>query len=369
MEKFNPLIANNNLALLPPNVDLSDKDFLLSAYKTKNVIAELKTRLTLNKRSIANTLDLLSPLFVPEAVASSGVENIITTNEGVYLARIKEERELTPSEKEAVNYTDALMLGAQILNKKQFLATNDYIKIQAVLEPSKMGLRNAPGTVLSNPATKKVYYTPPDNEKVIRDKLQNFENYFNERPEEYEIYARAAILHYQFEAIHPFWDGNGRTGRILMPLYLTLQKELPVPILFISQYILKHRDDYYQKLRAVTEKGEWKEWILYIMAAIREQAKYTCGILEKIQSNIREVKGIIKAEYAFMYSSELLDFLFSNAYFTEKQFEGELKIAYNTANKYLDILEKANIVERKKQEGRNRFLYVTKKYIEVLNNI
>ncbi len=356
----------NRLPLLPPNVNLLDTDILLATIGVERAISHLRTRLTLNKRTIANTLDLLSPLFVPEAVASSGVENIITTNDSVYEAKLKEDRELSSSEKETLRYTEALLLGAQLINKKGFLATNDYLKIQAVLEPNRRGIRKITGTQLRNRATGRVYYTPPEGEKLIRDLLTNYEKYYNERAPMSEVYARMAILHYQMEAIHPFWDGNGRTGRILMPLYLTLQKELPVPVLFISQYILNHRDEYYEKLRAVTNRGEWKPWILYIMAATEEQANYTTEILDKIQKNLSEVKAILKERYKNMYSGELLDFLFSRTYFTEKQFETEMRISFPTARKYLACLEKEGIVRKRRQTGRNRYLYVNQKYTSIL---
>jgi Fic family protein len=359
-------VPNNDLQGLPPDVDFRSADLLVATIAASKAISQLRTRLTLNKRTVKNTLDLLSPLFVPEAVASSGVEIIITTNDSVYVARIKEERELTPAEKEAISYVEALVAGATLVDKKGFLATSDYIEIQSVLEPSRRGIRNYTGTELRNPLTGRIYYTPPVGEGVIRDKLANFEKYFNDKAPDEEVYARMAILHYQFEAIHPFGDGNGRTGRMLMPLYLTIQKELPVPVLFISRYILNHRDEYYEKLRGVTEKNRWKEWILYIIEATREQAAYTCGVLEKIQANIAYVKELLRLEKRSMYSSELVDFLFSKAYFTEKEFEMTLGVSMNTARKYLFELEGAGIIEKKRQENRNRFLYINPRYINIL---
>ena len=317
-------IPYNNLPLVPPKVDFKDQELLLATLNASDAISQLKTMLTMSSRTIANTLDLLSPLFVPEAVSSSGVENIVTTNDSVYYAKIKEERELSPAEKEALNYTNALMDGANKLNSKGFLNTNDYISLQQVIEPNKAGIRTNPGTQLRNPITNVIYYTPPDKPDKIRDLLQNFETYFNEEAPIHEVFARMAILHYQFEAIHPFRDGNGRTGRMLMPLYLMKQGRLPVPVLFISHYILDHRDNYYKKLREVTLSGNWKEWILYIMLATTEQAKYTCAILEKIRSEINSVRTVLKEKLEYLYSHELVDYLFSNAYFTQKDFEKEI---------------------------------------------
>jgi Fic family protein len=363
---FDPKLPYNDLPPIPPGVDLKDKELLLATIEASDAIAQLKTMLTMSSRTINNTLDLLSPLFVPEAVSSSGIENIVTTNDSVYVAKIKEKRELTPAEKEALNYTEALMDGAQRVFKRGFLNTNDYIAVQKILEPTKPGIRKLPGTQLANPITKIVYYTPPDTESRIRDLLGNFEKYFNEESPNHEIFARMAILHYQFEAIHPFPDGNGRTGRILMPLYLTLQNRLPVPVLFMSHYILEHRDEYYEKLRAVTAKDEWHEWILYITRATTNQALYTCGILEKIRKAINGVKNTLKEELPNVYSSELVDFLFSHAYFTQKAFESEVGVSLMTARKYLQQLESKSVVAKNKQTGKNRYIYINPSYINIL---
>lgn len=365
----NPEEPNNSLPVLPPMVDLKDPDILIASMRASRAVSQLRTRLTLNKRTIANAIDLFSPLFVPEAVASSGVENIITTNDSVYIAKIEKTRELEPVEKETLRYTEAIEQGAHMVNNRGFLATNDYIRLQKILEPAQNGIRNYVGTTLKNPFTKKIYYTPPVGERKIRDLLANFENYYNEKAPTHEIYARMAILHYQFEAIHPFGDGNGRTGRILMPLYLMVQQELPVPVLFISQYILNNKDNYYELLRGVTFKNDWKSWVLFIIKATEKQADYTTYILQKIQDNLGKTKALLKEKYANLYSSELVDFLFSRAYFTEKDFETEIRVSQVTARKYLAILEKEGILAKKKQPKKNRYLYVNKKYTDVILNI
>ncbi|HEV2339203.1 MAG TPA: Fic family protein [Patescibacteria group bacterium] len=365
---MNPNKPYNGLPQLPPRVDLKDQELLLATLEASDAISQLKTMLTMSSRTISNTLDLLSPLFVPEAVSSSGVENIVTTNDSVYYAKIREERELNPAEKEALNYTKALMEGANKLSSKGFLNTNDYISLQRLIEPSNAGVRTLPGTQLSNPITHVVYYTPPDGEERIRSFLQNFEKYFNDAAPIHEVFARMAVLHYQFEAIHPFRDGNGRTGRMLMPLYLMKQGKLPVPVLFISHYILEHRDAYYRKLREVTMEGKWKEWILYIMLATAEQAKYTCGVLEKIKTEIDSAKKTLKDKVQYLYSSELVDYLFSNAYFTQKNFEEVIGVSPMTARKRLADLEKVKIVYKHRQTGRNRFIYITPRYIDILKH-
>lgn len=356
----------NDLPILPPEIDLKDQELLLATLEASDAISQLKTMLTMNRRTIYNTLDLLSPLFVPEAVSSSGVENIVTTNDSVYYAKIQEERELSPAEKEALNYTKALMEGANKLTSKGFLNTNDYISLQRIIEPTKAGIRKLPGTQLTNPITKTVFYTPPTGEDRIRMLLQNFETYFNEASPIHEVFARMAILHYQFEAIHPFSDGNGRTGRMLMPLYLMKQARLPVPVLFISHYILEHRDDYYRKLREVTLERKWKEWVVYITSATAEQAKYTCSILERIRKSIDSVQDILKSKLAYLYTHELVDYLFSNAYFTQKDFENVIGVSPMTARKRLFDLEKEGIIVKHKQTGKNRYIFITPRYINIL---
>ncbi len=363
-----PTKPYNALPQLPPDVDLKNQELLLATLEASDEIAQLNTMLTMSDRNVLSSLDLLSPLFVPEAVSSSGVENIITTNDSVYVAKISEARDLTPAEKEALNYTEALSHGAMKILAKGFLATNDYIALQQILEPAKAGLRKLPGTQLSNPITKVIYYTPPEGEPVLRELLANFERYFNEESPSHEVFARMAILHYQFEAIHPFPDGNGRTGRMLMPLYLTKQKRLPVPVLFISHYILEHRDEYYEKLRNVTYRGEWKEWVLYITKATAEQARYTCQVLGKIHHTTQAVRDALKDKLPAIYRAELIDFLFTHVYFTQKNFEAEMKISPMTARKYLQGLEEVKIVMKRKQTGKNRYIYITPSYIRILKS-
>jgi Fic family protein len=365
---MDPTRPHNQLLTLPPALDFKDQDLLLATIDASDAIAQLKTMLTMSDRNMANTLDLLSPLFVPEAVTSSGVENIITTNNSVYVAKVLEERELSPAEKEAINYSGALFYGATRVYSKGFLSTNDYIELQKILEPAKAGIRRLPGVQLKNPTTGRVYYSPPEGEGLIRSLLADFERYFNEEAPQYEVFARMAVLHYQFEAIHPFNDGNGRTGRMLMPLYLTKHMKLPAPVLFISHYILEHRDEYYGLLRSVTNKAEWKPWVLYILQATIEQARYTCEILGKIQRTTEGLRATLKDKLPAIYSAELVDFLFSNVYFVQKDFEKELGVSPMTARKYLHLLENESVkvIAKRKQTGRNRFIYITPAYIRIL---
>lgn len=367
----NPNIPYNDLPGLPPaDLLLDDPEILKKSMAVAQAIASLNTTLRADVSNITYSLDLMSPLYVPEAVTSSGVENIITTNESVYEARLLEEGEISPQDKEVMHYTEALQFGAQLLEQKGILSTNQYIDIQRVLEPSKGGVRKLPGTTLKNPRTDVVYYTPPDNERTIRDLLQNYENFFNKRAAAHEIFTRAAILHYQFEAIHPFYDGNGRTGRILIPLYLKAQKSLDIPLLFVSKYILENRDDYYEKLRNVTYKKDWKSWILYMLDAFEHQARYTLHTLEKINRFKQNLEKRLDTVIGHTYARDTANFFYARPFFTQAEFGEALNVSYVTSRKYLATLssKEVGVIIRKKQTGRNRYIYACPEYIKLLKN-
>jgi Fic family protein len=365
--KPHPDIAFNTLPPLPPAGLLFDNpDLLKKSMSVSSAISELNAMLSIDDSNIWHSLNMMEPLYVPEAVTSSKVENIVTTNEKVYEARLLEEDEIAPQAKEVMRYTDALTFGSLILFKKKYLATNDYIAIQKVLEPIKIGIRKLPGTHLKNPITNKVYYTPPEGEKVIRDLLKNFEDYFNAEAPAHEVFIRAAILHYQFEAIHPFYDGNGRTGRILIPLYLFNQKLLRIPLLFVSKYILNNRDTYYGLLRGVTFESDWKSWIMYMLDAFEKQAGYTVQVLTKIRRLNEELTTKLDAVIGHAYARDTARFLYEHPYFTQAEFEQAIAVSYVTSRKYLNTLIKNGTITRKKQQNRNRFLYACPEYIALL---
>lgn len=366
-----PNIAYNELPhLIPPDLRLDDADILKKSMAVAQAIASLNTMLRADVSNISHSLDMMSPLYVPEAVTSSGVENIVTTNESVYQARLLEDDETSPQDKEVMHYVNALIQGAKLLQEKGFLATNQYLQIQKILEPSKGGIRKLPGTKLSNPKTGVVYYTPPDKEVIIRDLLKNYEDVYNEDAPAHEIFARAAILHYQFEAIHPFHDGNGRTGRILIPLYFTARGLLDAPLLFVSRYILANRDDYYERLRNVTYKGEWKEWIMYMLEAFESQARYTLEVLQKIDFFKQKLETRLNKAMGHAYARDIADFLYAHPFFTQAEFQEALDVSYATSLKYLQMLTdgKEKIVARRKQAGRNRYIYACPEYIVLLKN-
>lgn len=360
---INRNVPYNKLPLLPPDFNFDNVELLKLVNKANNSLFELK--------GIANILPnkkiLVSPLSVREAVASSGIENINTTvAEALKADVIYEESELVGAEKEILKYRDALLEGQKLLMRDGFLNTNSFIKIQSVLEPNKKGIRKIPGVTIKNSKTGEIIYTPPEGPDVILKKLKNFEDYFNDKNNFYDIdpLIRMAVMHYQLEAIHPFLDGNGRTGRILMILYLVLTERLQLPILFLSKYILKNHSEYYKKLRGVTEEGKWMEWVCYILQGVDSQARET-------KENILQIKTLMK-EYketahkgGGRITPQMLDYLFSNPYYSQKKMAKSLDVHRNTAAKYFKELLRMGIV--KKFKFKQGYVYYSNKFLDILS--
>lgn len=216
----------------------------------------------------------MNSLVLQEAKASSEIENIITTNDALFIAFTAKTGQVTPETKEVLRYRQAIWEGFNTLKKRQILGTNLFIKMVQIIKKNQAGIRSVPGTTIANSKTGKVIYTPPDGESIIRDKLKNLETFIH-GTEALDPLIRLAVIHYQFEAIHPFSDGNGRTGRIINTLFLVLEDLLELPILYLSKYIIDHKDEYYRLLRRVTENEEWEEWVLYMLEAVESTAHYT----------------------------------------------------------------------------------------------
>ncbi|MCL5411915.1 MAG: Fic family protein [Patescibacteria group bacterium] len=364
MSNFDPKKPYNQLPILPPTVNFKDQDILIASLEASEAIAALNT-LTDSEVAVIITSHMFSPFFIPEAVASSQVEDVATTNELVLKAlAVTDKKEISGAEKEAMNYQKALVQGMDFILKKGFLATNQYVELQQTLVSSRAGIRKLPGTTISNPHTKEIYYTPPEGEEKIRTLLKNFEEYFNEESPTHEVYARMAILHYQFEAIHPFYDGNGRTGRMLMPLYLLKQRRLTLPVIFLSKYILEHRDEYNQRLRAVTKENDWKKWILFMTKATAVQAEYTTHALREVNHVIASTRKKLREEIPQVYSAELVEYIFTNPFFSIAEFQKNMSLSYVTARKYLQTLEQNNIL--RKTLHKNRFLYFSPQLFKIL---
>ena len=354
----------NDLPDLPPLADFDDVELLKLVNKANNSLFELKGAAHI----LPNRLILVSPLSIREAVASSGIENINTTvAEALRADVVYEKSELAGADKEILKYRDALMHGFHLLGKQEFLNSNSFIDIQAILEPSKQGIRAIPGVAIRSSKTNEAIYTPPEGRELILSKLKNLEDYFNNKTgfDDLDPLIRMAIMHYQFEAVHPFLDGNGRTGRILMVLYLVMVGRLDLPILFLSKYILENRDEYYRLLLDVTQNNHWKEWVSYILKGIAAQATETRLKILQIKKLMEEYKEIQNTKSSNIMTPQMLDYLFSNPFYTQKKLSEYLGVHRNTASKYFTELESLGLVGKFKYKLEN--IYYNEKLLDLLS--
>lgn len=257
--------------------------------------------------------------------------------------------------KEAINYASAIRLGLSIVQTKGLLTTNDIQKIQQLIAPNHP-IRKLPGTVLKNPKTNEVVYTPPQDANEIIELMGNLEVYMND-PDFHKIDSliKMPIIHFQFESIHPFYDGNGRTGRLLNILYLVHQGLLDLPILYLSSYIIKNKADYYQLLQEVRTKQSWEEWIVWVLKGVEITAKETIVVVNQIKKLMDEYKVKIKSQFPF-YSHDLINILFKHPYTKISFLERELKIHRNTASSYLNSLAEAGLITKVKVGSHNYYL-------------
>jgi len=359
LKKYHPEQPYNELPILPPSFNFDDIEILKKVNNTNIALA----RLSGEAKSIPNRRVLIEPLSFREAVASSEIENIHTTFNDAIQATYLDESELKIEQKETKNYRDALLKGYRLVIEQEFLNTNSFITIQSILEPSKQGIRKIPGTKIQNRSTGEILFTPPEGEDLIRKLLKNFEDYFNSISTEVDPLIKMSVMHYQFEAIHPFLDGNGRTGRILMVLYLCLVKRLELPILFISGYINQHKNDYYRLLREVTQKGNWKEWIIYILNAVESQSIATTNSVIGIRELIHKYRLVIQSK-SKIYTAELVEYLFSFPFYSQKTMQSSLGVSRNTASKYFAELERIDLI--KSQKYKNDKIYYLPEFHNLL---
>jgi Fic family protein len=331
----------NNLAPLPPVIDLEAPAILKKAISANRQLAELKGLVN----SIPNQSVLINGIILQEARLSSEIENIVTTNDELYRADADQKLTNNPHAKEVLRYRQALWHGFNLL-KRRPLSTNLFIELVSIIHGSDIGIRRAPGTKIAN-SKKEVIYTPPEGENIIRDKLSNLEKFIH-ADDEVDPLVKLAIIHYQFEAIHPFIDGNGRTGRVINVLYLVEKGLLEQPILFLSHYILKNRSAYYQGLRQVTEEGAWTDWIIYMLKAIEVTAIETRHRVLRVLNAMDKAKEVIQNKAPKIYSKDLIDIIFQHPYCKIRFLEDAGLAKRQTAATYLTQLEELNLVKSMK---------------------
>lgn len=349
----------NDLPLLPPKTELETKKVLKQAIASTRVLAELKGRAD----EIPNQSMLVNAITLQEAKDSSEIENIVTTQDNLFQAFTANTNTTDAQTKEVLRYRQALWEGYSNLRKRP-LSTNTFVSIVQTIRENNAGIRKITGTrIASNNET---IYTPPEGEAVIRVLLKNLEDFIHSENGIDDL-VRLAVMHYQFEAIHPFSDGNGRTGRILNILYLVEKGLLDAPILYLSKYIIENKNHYYEKLRAVTEQQNWEGWILFILKGVEETAIYTLKKINAINALMQETILLAKEKLpSRVYSKELIELLFEQPYCKVKFLVDKGIAKRQTAAEYLQELEKIEILKSRKIGVENLFLNV--RLFEILKN-
>jgi len=350
-----------SLLPLPVKQDLETKAVLKKLAQAHRALAELKGIIT----SIPNQSILLETLTLREARESSAIENIISTFDEVYQSNLLSNIFASPAAKEVHQYAAALKKGFQLVKQHQLLTNNHILQIQEVVEQNRAGFRKLPGTKLMNDKTGKVVYTPPQDFDTILSLMNNLETFINDDTiMEVDPLIKMAIIHHQFESIHPFYDGNGRTGRIINILYLVQKGLLHLPVLYLSQYIIKHKSDYYRLLQEVREEGNWEEWILFMLDGIEETATASVTLITSIKVLMQQYKQQIRSNHSKLYSQDLLNNLFKYPYTKIEFLQKDLQISRSTAIRYLDTLVKAGFLTKHKV-GRDNF-FLNAKLLELL---
>lgn len=342
MKTYNKDLPYNDLPDLPPKVNLETTELLKLSIQANKLLAELKGYC----QTLPNPNLLLNTIILQESKESSAIENIVTTQDELYKATLDLGDSIKNiAAKEVIQYRQAMYWGLDEMQKKGIITTNLLVGIMQQLRATDMGIRNTPGTKLANPTNNNVVYTPPEGEEIIRTKLANLEVFINDDSfSSLDPLIKMALIHYQFEAIHPFSDGNGRTGRILNVLYLINKNLIGLPVLYLSYYIIQNKPDYYRLLKEVTEKRNWNEWVKFILQGVADTAAMTLSkinaILELKNSSESKIKQVLKASY----TRELTDLIFSYPYIKIKILEKHNIAKRQTASVYLQKLAKAGIL-------------------------
>ncbi len=358
MTDFNRNTPYNSLPLLPPKATLESTKVLRKTIDASRALAQLNGMLT----NLPNPTLFLDTIHLQEAKASSEIENIITTNDDLFKAIVADKKFDNPATKEVISYKEALWNGLEEIEKRPFITTNLCVEIVQSIKKNTSGIRTTPGTALKNTKGETIY-TPPTGENVIREKLANLEIFINGE-DAVDPLIKMALMHYQFEAIHPFSDGNGRTGRILLLLYLKLEKLLDTPAIYLSEYIIKNKADYYVKLRNVTENEDWEAWILYMLEMIEYTANKGLQRLKDVTHLMHTMAEEIKANLPKVYSKDLVEILFRLPY-TKRQFLIDAELGTpKTVGNYLKELENVGFLSSEKV-GKEK-LYLNHRLMTVL---
>lgn len=343
--------------------DIETKRVLKATAKAHKALGELKGL----AMSIPNQNILISTLSLQEAKESSEIENIITTQDDLYQSNYQAQQFSSIESKEVHSYAKALEFGFDTVKKSELLTNNTIINIQSLIEENNAGFRSQSGTSLINRKTQEVIYTPPQtSEEVIRH-MSELEKYINDSElSDFDDLVKMALIHHQLESIHPFYDGNGRTGRIINVLFLAKQDILGVPILYLSRFINENKSEYYKLLQDVRETSNWESWLLYMLKALEETAYATSKTIRGLTSLMQEFKITLKRKLPKIYSHDLINNIFSYPYTKIEFLVKELNIHRNTARKHLDLLVEIGLLQKHKKGKEN--YYLNKKLYDLLSD-
>ncbi|HFC7981772.1 TPA: protein adenylyltransferase Fic [Neisseria meningitidis] len=340
MSNWKPDIPYNDLPPLPPKQDIESKTILKRCIAARASLARLKQAAEL----IPNQAMLINTLPVMEARASSEIENIVTTTDKLFQSLQMDTERQDPATKEALQYRTALFAGYESLTSRPLCTQTAIMVCNAIKHPYEMAIRKTGGTALKGGNSGNVVYTPPEREETIRGKLANWERFIHESGDLDPLIIMAAA-HYQFEAIHPFTDGNGRTGRILNSLLLIEKGLLDLPILYLSRYIIENRADYYRLLLGVTERQDWESWIIYILDGVADTADWTVSKIDAIRRLFEQTRQHIRTHAQGIYTHELVNLLFEQPYTRIANLEAAGIAKRQTASKYLKELSDIGVLQ------------------------
>jgi Fic family protein len=349
---------------LPVDAELETKSVLRKTASAHRYLAELKGMAA----TIPNESILISTLTLQEAKDSSEIENIITTHDDLYKSTLFEDFIKSPAAKEVGHYAAALQNGFALVREKRLLTVNHILEIHKELEQNDAGIRKLPGTELKNEQTGATVYTPPQDHDDIVRLLTNLEQFINDDDmADLDPLVKMAVIHYQFESIHPFYDGNGRTGRIINILYLVAKDLLDIPVLYLSRYIIRNKSEYYRLLQEVRENNGWEEWLLYMLHGVETTSRQTIWIIQSIKQIMMDYKHRIREELPKIYSQDLLNNLFRHPYTKIAYLLDDLQVSRLTATKYLDQLTEHGLLKKSKI-GRYNY-YINEPLMELFMNI
>jgi Fic family protein len=354
--------TTGGLPLLPHIGDIETRAVFKQLPKAHAALAELKGVAA----SMPNQSILIGTLSLQEAKDSSEIENIITTHDELYRSDFAKQQFASFAAKEVHNYAAALRAGFEQVKRTGLITLNDILTIQAGIEQNRAGLRKLPGTALKNDCTGETIYTPPQHPDEIATLMGNLEVFINQ-PElcDWDPLVKMAVIHHQFESIHPFYDGNGRTGRIINILYLVQQGLQDVPVLYLSRYINRNKADYYRLLQSVREYpengGQWEAWLLWMLQGVEQTAQQTTALIKEIKALMQSTKQRIRSELPKIYSQDLINNLFKHPYTKVEFVTEDLLVHRSTAVRYLDALVEAQILSKHKL-GKDNYYFNTELY-------